>query len=1054
MALQRARGGSGGAIIVAGPPGIGKTRLVTELATVAQADGIAVHWGRCWQGDVAPTFWPWAQVLRSIEAVDAGPLALLAAVLELIGPRMPPSSRDEATTPADGFVVLDQLASAVSAAARATPAVVVIDDLQWADASSLQAFTHLATTAASCPLLLIATLRSTDEASRADLAELTRLASRVEVAALSAEEVGELLAVALGEQPHESLLDRVHDVCAGNPFYIRAVAETARHGNADVFPASVRGVVLGQLAPLDESTRSLLAVASVLGHEFTTVAVAENGGTDVPTILDAIAQAERAGLVRTVSSGTRYAFVHDLVREAIYGGLPAQDRAVIHERAAANLGDHDDEVQIAARAHHALAALPFGELVDAVALATAAGDRARDRLAFDEAARWYRRAHDAASAESVIGPRARAELLLAEGSALRSVASPRAEHVLAEAAVAADGMGDKELLKRVVVTWTYRHGGAIVFGRGLRPWITRALDAPPGHDVALQARVVGAAAIVATLDDPPRAWELLSVAQEMAASAQDDQATMDVGRAEQTVFHLLAPPDRKWSKRARIIGERMEAIARQMRDAAALAEAASWQVEVALRMGDLSTADEALILLESAPFGPTLVDEILGPLHRGAIAGLRADLAAMRAATAPARRLAAGIDVTDAPVAFMDVAHRYVLGRDDPAELEEALAAVMSLAGGQGPYAEGTPIVQSAMAALAADAGDVERARRLLPVRGSSPVRWGGPLAGFVTVFCSEVAAECALPDLADAIYRWLEPAAGDLMYELGTWTVFGSADHVLGRCASALGRTHDAERHFTAALAVEERVDAPHLRARTHLRLAELGVAGDDPNWARHLDACLALCDQHDLTYRRSCAEVLAGPRPELGAAPVPGGGGRNRMTLEGDVWAVSFDAETVRMRDAKGMHLLARLLTNPGHEIHVLDLAGASGLVGRDEGGPALDAAAKHAYRRRLEDLADDLEEARRNNDPERASRAEGEIDAVTAQLSGAVGLGGRDRRAASQSERARVAATRNLRAVIQRAAKVHPSFGRHLEIAIRTGTYCSYQPDPRVPVEWTVD
>ena len=92
--------------------------------------------------------------------------------------------------------------------------------------------------------------------------------------------------------------------------------------------------------------------------------------------------------------------------------------------------------------------------------------------------------------------------------------------------------------------------------------------------------------------------------------------------------------------------------------------------------------------------------------------------------------------------------------------------------------------------------------------------------------------------------------------------------------------------------------------------------------------------------------------------------------------------------------------------------------------------------------------------NNDLGRAARAEDEIDAVTDQLAGAVGLGGRDRRAASQSERARVAATRNLRAVIRRAGDVHPSLGRHLEVTIRTGTYCSYQPDLRVPVDWTVD
>src|SRR5262249_41926356 len=153
------------------------------------------------------------------------------------------------------------------------------------------------------------------------------------------------------------------------------------------------------------------------------------------------------------------------------------------------------------------------------ALATASGDRARDRLAFDEAARWYRQAHDVASADSTIGPGAPGELLLAEGSALRSVLSPRAEDVLAGAAGAADAMQDAELLKRVVVTWTYRHGGAGVFGPGLRQWIARALEAPPDPEMALQARLVGAAAIVASSDDPIRARALLGAAQEMAATA-------------------------------------------------------------------------------------------------------------------------------------------------------------------------------------------------------------------------------------------------------------------------------------------------------------------------------------------------------------------------------------------------------------------------------------------------------------------------------------------------------------------------------------------------------
>jgi len=1052
-ALQRSKGGSGGALIIAGTPGIGKTRLAMELAAVAQAAGVVVHWGRCWQGDAEPAFWPWVQVLRSMQAEDRGSPGLLANVLLLIGPGSRRSSPGDGITPADGFIVLDQLAVAVAAAARATPMMVIIDDLQWADASSLQAFSQIATAAASCPLLVVATLRSTDEADRADLAEMARLAARLEIGALSDHDVGELLAMALGEQPDDKLLDRVRDACGGNPFYIHAVAETARHGDAEAFPASVRAVVLGQLAALDESTRSMIEVASVLGREFLTSALASIADVDVSTTLDRIAQAERAGLLRAVSFGTRYAFVHDLVREAIYSGLSARDRATIHQRAAASMADDDDDFQVTARAHHALAALPLGDHPRAVAEATAAGNRARDRLAFDEAARWYREARNAAVADRSIDPRTRAELLLAEGSALRSVLSPRAEDVLAEAATAAHALDDIELLHRVVVTWAYRHGGAL-FRPELRQWVLRALEAPPDHNMPLHARLLGAAAIVTRYDDPTRAWELLRVAQEMAASTPDDRAILDVAIAELNVFWSLAPPDRTWSKRALNISDRIEELARRVSDAGALADALSWRAEVAIRMGDLSTAEQALILLESSPFGLTVVGQIMSSIHRGAIAGLQADLSSVRKATARAGRLAAAIDITNSPVEIMDIAHRYVFGRDHPRLLEDAFPTAGALDAEARGMARATPIVRSMLAALAAEAGDLERAHKLLPHEGSSLLRWGGTVGGLAAVFFSEAAAACALPDLAHATYRWLEPAAGKLMYNSRIWTVFGSADHFLGRCASAFGRTDDAERHFTAALAIEERVGAPHLQARTHLRLAELDQVRDDSPRTRHLEACLALCDEHDLTYLRSCAEALAGPRPDHRGPHASVGRRPNRLTREGDVWTISFEERTVCLRDAKGIRLLARLLTNPGREIHALDLVGAAGLVGGDDAGPVLDATAKRAYRQRLNDLAEDLEDARRHNDPERAARAETEIDALTDQLAAAIGVGGRDRRAASQSERARVAATRNLRTVIQRAAEVHPSLGRHLEMTIRTGTYCSYQPDPRVPSDWSVD
>ena len=177
-------------------------------------------------------------------------------------------------------------------------------------------------------------------------------------------------------------------------------------------------------------------------------------------------------------------------------------------------------------------------------------------------------------------------------------------------------------------------------------------------------------------------------------------------------------------------------------------------------------------------------------------------------------------------------------------------------------------------------------------------------------------------------------------------------------------------------------------------------------------------------------------------------------------------FDGSTVRVRDVKGMHYLARLLADPGREYHVLDLVAAetggvahvdSSHAGRlprsllGDAGEMLDARAKDAYRRRLAEIDDDIDQARAIGDAERAAQADTERDFLLRELSRAVGLGGRDRRAASASERARAGVTRAVRQAITRIGGHHPQLGEHLSRTIRTGTYCAYLPDPRAPAAW---
>jgi AAA ATPase domain len=198
-----------------------------------------------------------------------------------------------------------------------------------------------------------------------------------------------------------------------------------------------------------------------------------------------------------------------------------------------------------------------------------------------------------------------------------------------------------------------------------------------------------------------------------------------------------------------------------------------------------------------------------------------------------------------------------------------------------------------------------------------------------------------------------------------------------------------------------------------------------------------------------------------------------------EREFWTVGYGGKSFRLKDSKGLGYLAHLLRHPAAEFHVLDLAGgiaghgddddtsqsAHGLPRRPEdlekagikignlgdAGEMLDDQAKAAYRRRLSDLREELDEAKERGNVERAEQAEQEIDALTKELSRAVGLGGHSRRAASASERARQSITKSIKSVLQRIAQGDAVLANILARCIRTGTFCSYQPDAVSPIAW---
>jgi CheY-like chemotaxis protein len=184
---------------------------------------------------------------------------------------------------------------------------------------------------------------------------------------------------------------------------------------------------------------------------------------------------------------------------------------------------------------------------------------------------------------------------------------------------------------------------------------------------------------------------------------------------------------------------------------------------------------------------------------------------------------------------------------------------------------------------------------------------------------------------------------------------------------------------------------------------------------------------------------------------------GGTALFKREGEFWTIAFEGAAFRLRDTKGLHYIEALLREPGRERHALDLItadradGGAAIAASGDAGPVLDAEAKAQYRARLDELAEELRDAERSNDGERASRANEERQLLIEQLAGAVGLGGRDRMAASDAERARVNVTRAIKSVLDRIAENSPALGEHLAATLRTGQFCAYVPDPRSPLRW---
>jgi hypothetical protein len=356
-------------------------------------------------------------------------------------------------------------------------------------------------------------------------------------------------------------------------------------------------------------------------------------------------------------------------------------------------------------------------------------------------------------------------------------------------------------------------------------------------------------------------------------------------------------------------------------------------------------------------------------------------------------------------------------------------------------------------ASMFARLGDAASARRCLEGLPADLGRFAGdPLA--VSLAADAV---IAVGDRARAagLLPLLEPYRGRCL----SWGVYGMiwegpVTALEGALQAVLGEWAAAVAPLEQALAMAEAVGARPLAARTARELGwalwHRGEAGDQDRARQHLQHAATLADELGMVHlqaavaRTSAALGGARPVPPRPAAPAPEAA-PVALAREGDVWLIGWAGRQTRLKHARGLEILEQLLREPGREFHVLALGGgeAGEVIDLGDAGELLDEDARTAYRQRLRELEQELEEARAWADAGRRDRLQAEIEFLSDELGRAVGLGGRVRRSGAAVERARSNVQKRIRGVIRKLDETWPELARHLDSHVRTGTYVSYRP-----------
>ncbi|GII59851.1 ATPase AAA [Planotetraspora thailandica] len=494
QSAESALAGGKGLVIVDGEPGVGKTRLLEEIAAEAGGHGALVVWGRCLEGDGSPSMWPWVQAVVTV--LDALPVVarekwLADELGRLVDPREHGVAAPALSEGGAQFRLFEQVVAAVGEVSALRPVLLVIDDLQWADVTSLNLFSHLA---ARLPngTVIIGALRDRAPKPGTELSRMLAAASRVfgqrriHLGPLNLAEVAELVRGETGQIPAPDAARGIHARTAGNPFFVRELSRLLADAGMVTqdavsragVPSTVRDVVRDRMAGLDDGARDLLQVAAVIGRNVNLDLLAGAAGLDVSACLDRLDPLEALGLLG-LAPGDPYSlrFAHDLVRESVTGTTPQPRTPRLHLRVANALEriDPAGESGVERLAYHLWAAGPLADPArTAQALVRAAG-RAVAKSAFEAAERQLRMAVQVARAAGLAELELSALVQLIAVVGMRSMYGATAFDLLERAEQLARDLGrELEATAFLYARWV-AHGQGVQFDRS-EPLARRLLE--------------------------------------------------------------------------------------------------------------------------------------------------------------------------------------------------------------------------------------------------------------------------------------------------------------------------------------------------------------------------------------------------------------------------------------------------------------------------------------------------------------------------------------------------------------------------------------------------